>query len=496
LNLRSFTNSKSNTHQALWVAMGSLSSFALSIVSAAILSRYFDKTEYGTYRQILYVYNTLLVVFSAGLPRVFGYFLPRYTLAKGSDIVWKVTKVLFIAGLTFSVFLFGFSGLIANALNNPELARGLKYFSFIPMLLLPTLGIEGIFSTYKKTIFIAIYNTLTRIFMLLFIVLPVILFKGSYILAIYGWIIASGITLALAYFFKGIPFRGVKTEQSGLTVKEIFRFSLPLVVASVAGIAIKAADQFYISRYFGTEVFAEFANGFIELPFVYMITGATATVLMPIFSKIIYDKSDVTQIENIWQTTLQKSAIIIYPLVIFFIFFANEVVIVLYSAKYSGSYIYFTIAMTINFFNVIVFAPLLIAMGETKFYSQLHIGMAIITWIIGYLIVIIFKTPIAIAVFSAIKSISLVIIALTFSARRLKIGFLKLFPIISLLKVSFHSLISVIIVKYLIKVFFLAELNNLAILAIAFAGFSLILMLTSPIFKIRYIDLLKSLINK
>ena len=107
-------NKQSNTYQAMWVGLGSLSSFALGIVSAAILSRYFDKAEYGTYRQILYVYNTLLIIFTAGLPRVFAYFLPRYSIEQGKNIVWKVSKILFLFGLVFSLFLFVFSGIIAS----------------------------------------------------------------------------------------------------------------------------------------------------------------------------------------------------------------------------------------------------------------------------------------------------------------------------------------------------------------------------------------------
>lgn len=266
--------------QVFWVGMGSLSSFALGIVSAAILSRYLEKVEYGTYRQILYVYNTLLVIFSAGLPRVFSYFLPRYPLEQGKHIVWKVSKMLFFFGMAFSIVLYAFSEIIAQILRNPELATGLKYFSPIPMLLLPTLGIEGIFSTYKKTIYIAIYNTATRFLMLIFIVLPVIIYKGSYIYAIFGWSIASIIALLLAIYFKGLPFKGIETETSNLSYNAVFSYSLPLVVASIAGIAIKAADQFYISRFFGAEVFAEFSNGFIGLPFVGMVTGATSMVFM------------------------------------------------------------------------------------------------------------------------------------------------------------------------------------------------------------------------
>ena len=150
---------RSNTHQAFWVIIGSLSSFSLAIISSAILSRYFPKDEYGTYKQIIYVYSTVLIIFTAGLPEVFAYFLPRYSLGEGKSIVLKITKTLFLSGAFCSISLFFFSRLIAKGLNNPELERGLKVFSPIPFLLLPTLGIEGIFSTYKKTIFIGIYNT-------------------------------------------------------------------------------------------------------------------------------------------------------------------------------------------------------------------------------------------------------------------------------------------------------------------------------------------------
>ncbi|MBK6782311.1 MAG: hypothetical protein IPG79_00010 [Saprospiraceae bacterium] len=54
---------KSNTIQVFWVALSSLSSMMLALVSAAILSRYFDKQEYGTYRQIIYVYTSLVLIF-------------------------------------------------------------------------------------------------------------------------------------------------------------------------------------------------------------------------------------------------------------------------------------------------------------------------------------------------------------------------------------------------------------------------------------------------
>jgi O-antigen/teichoic acid export membrane protein len=482
---------KNNSVQAFWVAVGSFSSFALSIVSTAILSRYFIKSEYGTYRQVIYVYNTLLIVFSAGLPSVFAYYLPKHTLGQGREVVFKISRVLFFLGLIFSVFLFCFSGIIAVLLKNPELSRGLKYFSPVPMLMLPTLGIEGIFSTYKKTIFIAVYNVISRLLTLLFIVVPVILFKGGYLSAIEGWLLASFLTLVLALFFKIIPFRGITKETSGLRVSEILKYSVPIAVASIAGIAIKAADQFYISRFFGPEIFADFSNGFIELPFVGMITGAAATILMPLFSKIVSDKTDSGQIISLWQSSLRKSTIIIYPIVLFFIFFSKETMSVLYSSLYTSSAKYFVTILVLNFFNVIVFAPLLLSLGETKFYAYVHVVLAAVAWILEYMAVIIFNNPMAVAILSVTLSIIKILVFLRFSSRKIGISFGCLFPVGRLSIIFLHSLVCVLIIS-LFKIV-LSSTGNLLIIVISGIGYLILLYFSSRIFSIDYHGLVKPL---
>ena len=53
------------TVQALWLSLASLMSMSVGIVTSMVLSRLLDQTEYGTYRQVIYVYYTLLMVFFA-----------------------------------------------------------------------------------------------------------------------------------------------------------------------------------------------------------------------------------------------------------------------------------------------------------------------------------------------------------------------------------------------------------------------------------------------
>ena len=100
-----------NSRQAAWVAMGSLFSFGFSIVSSMILSRYFDKADYGTYKQVMYVYNTLLTVFTLGLPKAYSYFLPRVNPQEAKDLINKITRLFFLLGGVFSILLFLFISL-------------------------------------------------------------------------------------------------------------------------------------------------------------------------------------------------------------------------------------------------------------------------------------------------------------------------------------------------------------------------------------------------
>lgn len=485
----------SNTIQAFWMLIGSFSSLALAIVSAAILSRYLDKVEYGTYRQILYVYTTLSILFSAGLPRVFSYFLPRYSISEGKSIVWKVTTVLFIAGILFSLCLYFGAGLIANALNNEELEIGLKTFAIIPTLLLPTLGIEGIFSTYKKTVYIAIYNTLSKLLTLAFIVLPVVWLQGTYITALYGWIIVSFISLVIALFFKNIPFKKIAPIKTSLTYKEIFGYSLPLVFASFWGLLISTADQFYISRYFGAEVFAEFSNGFTEVPLVGMVTASAATVVMPIFSKMIHDKSSTSNLIRMWTSVLTKSALIIYPIVIFFLFYSKEIMVLLYSEKYTTSATYFKISIISNLFNIIVFAPLMLSLGRTRLYANVHMFLAAAAWLLGFIVINTFNSPVAIAILSVALKIVKVLVFTYLIAKLLKIRILELYPIKSLLLIIAHVLLAGALVWAAFT--YVVIISNMFIqLSISFLLYTSILLGTARFVGIDYLVVLKPVLTK
>ncbi|MBN2275450.1 MAG: oligosaccharide flippase family protein [Bacteroidales bacterium] len=481
----------SNTTQAIWVGIGQLSSFSLSIINAAILARYFDKAEYGTYKQILYIYNILLVLFSAGLHGAPSYFLPRQTMEQGKDFIFRLIRVFILLGFSFSLSLFLLAPVIADLFNNPDLTKGLRLFSITPMLMLPTNGLEGVYASLRKTRVIAIYTTATRIFTLILITFPVIILKGTYITAIYGWIISSVLTCILAIYLILRPYKDTLRHTTKFGYRDIFKYSLPLMVATVYGILIRFADQFFISRYYGTEVFAEFSNGFIDLPFVSMMIGATTTVLLPLFSRYSESASGTGNICQTWKSATEKSVILIYPVLAFFIFNSKSSVIALYGEQYAISASYFMIGMLIGFFNIIVYNPVLFSMGKTRLYANMHLIQVALIWITGYAVVFLSGTPILYASLSRLLTIAQVCVGILFATRILGIKLKDIIPFNIMLRALLHSSLICGIVAWLVGLLNLNVFIRLGLSGLISAG---IVLFTGGLFGIHYLATLKSML--
>ena len=475
----------SNTQQAFWVALGGLFSFGFGIVSSVILSRYFAKADYGTYKQVLYIYSTMLVIFTLGLPKAYSFFLPRTENHQAKDVITKITNLFFILGAFFSIVLFLLSGQIATLLKNEDLDLAIKIFSPVPFFLLPTMGVEGILATYRMTQFTAVYTVITRVAMLSAVVLPVLLFDVGYIGALIGFTVSSFFIFLIAFYLKYLPLKKFGKEKSSLKYIEIFKYSLPLMVASLWGVIETSSDQFFISRYYGAEVFADYSNGAMELPFIGMILGATAAVLSPVFSKMAYQKVDIKKdLYPLWIRVFEKSSMLTYPLLIFAMCFASELMVLLYGKAYAGSAIYFQIFNFYFFFKIIVYGPYLINTGRQQLYANAHMYSVLILIPVQFLVVYLTNNPITLIVASVVVKIGRTFFFLNVISKDFGIKFREILPILPLFKIMLPALFLIYSIKYLISVSF--ELSNFWTLFLGGVLYFSLYTLYSYIFKIDY----------
>ena len=478
--------STNNTRQAAWVAIGSFFSMAVGIISPMILSRFFSVGDYGTYRQVMYVYTTLLIVFTLGLPKAFAYFLPRHPDGEAKAIIRKITLLFFALGTLFALVLFVGAEVIAKILGNPELAPALRAFSPVPVFLLPTMGLDGILATYRKTQFLAAYTVITKIITVAFTVLPVVLLHGNYIHSIIGFDIAAVFTFIVAFVLRSLPVKDFPRLQTSLSYRQILAFSLPLLTASLWGMLYESVNQFFISRYFGKEVFAVFSNGFAEMPFLVMVTGALSTVLLPLFSRMEKGDGLSEDMLSVWTAAVTKSAKILFPMSVFCIFMASLVMTCLYGDAYGQSAIYFQIKNLYGLFCIVPFAPVLIAMGRTRTYSNVIMFFALALTGLEFLAVSFLDSPVYIATLSAASGIAKCVVFLVIIARASSIKLSDMLPLRTMLAVLAASCIASVPVLLISG---MLQWNKFVLLFLAVLLFCGVYYLLCWIFKISYKDI-------
>ncbi|MDM1412158.1 oligosaccharide flippase family protein [Myroides odoratimimus] len=489
------SNKEGNTIQVFWVFIGNAMALGFTIISSMFLSRYLDKQDYGTYKQVMYVYSSLLAIFTLGLPKAYSYFLPRVSNGEAKDLINKINIVLlFMGGMMTLVIYFG-AGAIASVLKNPLLEEPLRYFSFVPLFMIPTMGIEGILATYKQTKFLAVYNTVTKAFMLMCVVMPVVVFNKGINAAILGFTLSSFFCFVLALFFKYRPIRSYDKEESPYTYRDIFNFALPLMGASLWGIIINSSDQFFISRYFGNEVFADFANGSLELPFVGMIIVATSTVLLPIFSKYAFDQGEENKVKiiDLWKSVMSKTVKLIYPLVVFCFCFSDIIMILLYGEKYSNSGSYFQIKIIVNFFTIIAYAPLMFAIGGQKFYFKVHMYGALIVVLLEYCVVLCFNSSYLVTIVSVLCQIGRIVIMSLYLSKYFNIRIKELFPLKLIINIVVPSLIFLYVIRYGLEYF---DLSIIILIVLSFVMYLVFFGLWVYYRKIDYLSIVMPLINR
>lgn len=486
-------NSKtSNFNQAMWLGIGQLCTFAVAFLTAPIMARYFDKVEYATYKQILYVYTSLQALFTMGLPSVFAYFIPRINEREQKFFINRLTFYFLIIGAFFSVTLFFSADLLARLMNNPELATGLKIFSPFPLFTLPAMGVEGIYNALRRAKYLAFYHVFTKILMFLCIILPVIIWHTGYKEAIIGWGVASFITFLVAMYMKSCPYRGITAEIIPNVDKRIFSYSLPLTGAFIAGFFCNSADQFFVSRYYGPAVFADFINGCFSIPIVGMVAGSVKGVLLPLFSKA----DEENTIENAlgsYVNAVKNSATIIAPMLLFCQVFASDVVVALFGDKYINSCSFLRIYTLGDYVSIFPYFAILMAFGFSQLYMKMHVVGAFAIWFLDFAIVHLSAPSQLIMTVSVAFRILCSISAFIYIYRKKRIKFFNKDLSSYMYRMLCHCLV-VLATLYIITL--LLPAFNVFAKLIIFAGlYYLLIIITGRYVKINYLALVERFIS-
>ena len=488
------TNSpKNRTMLTFLLALANLMSFSVGIITAAILSRYMAVVEYGTYRQVIFIYTTLLVVFSMGLPKCYSYFLARVPIEYGADIVKLLNKLFFALSALFSIFLYLGADFISDIMGNELLVDNLRYFAITPMLLMPVMGVESILVVYGYGAMLLFYVFAGRLMMIVCTVMSVVVFDGGVTGAICGFVVSSAFSSIAGFWLSYWPFKRVTSYKSNIRIADIMSYSFPVMMQGIYGFFIGASSLFFVSRYFGVEEFALFSNGYKELPFLGMVIGAASGVIFPEFSRMSSNGDDKQNFVALWRTVWYKSSTIIYPLSVFCLIFAGEIMAFIYGENYRSAAFLFMIVSVIGIVRVVAYSPIMLSLGLGRGFANTHLVTAIMILALDVLCVNFFPSIIAIAIIATCCTVFCLFVMLITIAKSLESSLFKLIPLGAMSKILFASIISCLMARFLVHITGIT--NVLAVLAIGGVVYALIYFPFVSRLGVGYIDIIKPMLD-
>ena len=130
------------------------------------------------------------------------------------------------------------------------------------------------------------------------------------------------------------------------------------------GLIGRQLDKWIISIFFSPEQYAIFSNGAMELPLVGVLAGGLAAAILPAMVKSASENRAEDAI-SLWQRTSRVCALVMFPSFVLSLLLAPELIVLMFSTKYTDSTYPFIVYLFVLPLRVVVFNSLLRAFSHT-----------------------------------------------------------------------------------------------------------------------------------
>lgn len=474
---------KSLTEQAAVLFVGHVLALLIGVAVPMVLVRIFPQAQYGLYQQLFLIFTTLLPFGQMGVTQGLYYFLPREPEKKDA-VVAQTFLFVIVTGAFCSLGLLLFRERIASLMNSPEMVQylpvvALFIFFMIVSSFIETLMIaEGqarlsstvrVFSELIRSLAVILTAFFTRSILAVFVALTCFalvrcVFQGWYLLGRYRM------------FCGGIDFAFWKRQLS---------YSIPIGMGNVAWLVQMRMHSFFVTFLFTPAIYAIYAVGTYNLPFVNLITTSVSNVMVPELARCQKD-GNTTRILAVWAGALRKMNLFFFPLFIFFFIMAHDFIVLLFTEQYVESVNIFRISLFGILISGINTGAILNAYAETHYQMWMAVIKIPVVLAVLYLFTKVWGIHGAVAA-DVFVSVSFRFIVLAKVAKVMNVSFASLLRPGENLRIMAAALIAVtpvLVAQYYLVMspFFMLLLNAVIFfLSFCFAGFGLKIVTRSEI---------------
>lgn len=375
------SNKQSLTQQSFFLIIGRTLAYLLNMGLPICLVRIFTQSEYGLYKQLFLLFNTLLPLGQLGIAQSLYYFLPRYPEKKNAlmtqtFIFILVTSILCGGGLLF------FRESIAQAFHNKQMLQYLPLLAFYSFFMISSSFLEISMIAEGNAKLASITFVMSQIVNTSLLLLFAITTQNL-LYVMYGAILFSMIRFIIQIVYLLKKYKISLKNIDLLFWKRQFSYSIPIGLGNISWLIQIKLHQYFVSYFFDARMFAIYSIGCFKLPILGIITSSVSNVMVPSISK--YQKEgNREQIIQIWKNAVRKMNFFFFPTLIFFFIIANDFIVVLFTSNYSESVSIFRVGLFAILISGLNPGAILQGYAKTRFIMKIAFFRLPVTAIILY----------------------------------------------------------------------------------------------------------------
>jgi O-antigen/teichoic acid export membrane protein len=379
----------------LW---GLAASTVISAIGTILVARLLDPNEFGLYAIALAVPHLIELFRDLGVNVAIIKYSAQYNSesqrAKIRSIIFSGIVFEVILGLILTIISFLISDFLATSIfHRPTVATLIQIASFVTL--------AGALTTTAEAAFIGLermeFSSITRIVhsTLKTVLIPTLVILGLGVFgATIGYTLAfltAGLvgTMLLLKLFKKIPKENESQMQIWTNIKTMFKFGLPVSIASIITSFLPQYYNFLVAIYATDAIVGNYtiATSFVIL--ISFVATPVTTMLFPAFSKLDPQK-DPKVLENIFQFSIKYASLLVVPVTTIVICLSQPGVSTLFGDKYVEAPLFLSLlglSYLYTPFGSLSIEGFLNGQGHTAFNLKLTLIKATLAFSLGFLLI-------------------------------------------------------------------------------------------------------------
>jgi len=355
--------------------------FGATFVIPLVLARVFDQGQFGTYKQLLLVFSTLVAVVPLGMAESLYYFVPGQPRRAGRYAA-NATLFLALAGLGTAAVLAATGPRLAAALANAAAGGYIASVGVFTALMLAAAPLETIMIAGRRYRSAATTYAVSDLARAALFALPAAL-TGSLAWLMAGALLFGGLRLAAGLVYLAREF-GRELRPDLAALRSQLRYALPFGAAAIVEIAQGTYHQYAVSYHFGAAAFALYSVGCLQVPLVDFIAGPAGNVAMVHMAE---RRGDGPAVVRLWHDTTRQLALVFVPLVVLLEVAAGDLIVALYTPLYAQSVPIFRLWCLTVLLSTLQTDAVLRVYARTRFILLLNLARlalvaSTITWLL------------------------------------------------------------------------------------------------------------------